>query len=381
MSKNDKVYKIMIAIPTNVIPLVDIPNEFNFNNFQLHFEYVECLDMVKVIYRKVGGLEIKQRLVMNNTIAKISNMLVYVYCPDELNRIRDKDNLCIPFNTIKLPTNSCIEDVMINDFQLVRKTCYNYGNPTIVYKYMNEIYMLIQFRNHNVVQMIDNYIYGLSPCLLLERGIPFKTFMTNLVNPLDRDYYETISLEILRQLCNVVSFLHRNNVIHSDIRLEHIIIVNNNVKLIDFGSSFYNEHEKNEEISDCMYNKAPEQIRSTDKWTNKIDIWALGIIGISMLRKNFNIIPSNLASIAQHELSQVIRDFINVFKFERIGKIVEYFLIVNPNKRLLPQTVSRRIERENGIVNIIILLNNNFNRDEQLTLVYNEPDNFEHHFI
>lgn len=381
MSKNDKVYKIMIAIPTNVIPLLDIPNEFNFNNFQLHFEYVECLDMVKIIYRKIGELEIKQRLVMNNSIAKISNMLVYVYCPDELNRIRDKDNLCIPFNTIQLPTNSCIEDVMINDFQLVRKTCYNYGNPTIVYKYMNEIFMLTQFRNHNMVQMIDSYIYSLSPCLLLERGIPFKTFMINLVNPLDRDYYETISLEILRQLCNVTSFLHRNNVIHSDIRLEHIIIVNNNVKLIDFGSSFYNEHEKNEEISDCMYNKAPEQIRSTDKWTNKIDIWSLGIIGISMLRKNFNVIPSNLASIAQHELSQVIKDFINVFKFERIGKIVEYFLIVNPSKRLLPQTVSRRIERDNGIVNIIILLNNNFNKDEQLTLVYNEPDNFEHHFI
>ena len=75
--------------------------------------------------------------------------------------------------------------------------------------------------------MIDNYHVSYNPCILLEKGIPLKTFMMKMVNPMDKIRYEIICLEILRQLCNVINYLSRNDIIHSDIRVEHIIIIGN----------------------------------------------------------------------------------------------------------------------------------------------------------
>lgn len=49
---------------------------------------------------------------------------------------------------------------------------------------------------------------------------------------------ETTAQVIFSQLCDALTYLHRNNVCHRDIKLQNIMIDENlNIKLIDFGHS------------------------------------------------------------------------------------------------------------------------------------------------
>ena len=203
-------------------------------------------------------------------------------------------------------------------------------------------------------------------------------FMMKMVNPMDKIRYEIICLEILRQLCNVINYLSRNDIIHSDIRVEHIIIIGNNIKLIDFSNAFSIEHEKSEEISECIENKAPEQLLSIYKWTRKVDVWAIGLIALNMLKKNYACISSNFALLNQSDITQMIKGYTEVYGYRQIGIICECFLVVNANKRLTPQTVSRRIEHINGIVQISTVFNPVNTTDEQIIFSEIKPD---HHFV
>ena len=368
----------MMVTPTSMILDVDIYSQVVFNSHVFYFEYLSELDIVRINYKNTITQTLGQRHIMKMVYIKIADMIVYMYSPEECVIGQYKDSQCIPFNAIHLPTNSCIEDVLLRGQQMVRKTCYNYQNPLVLYRYMNEIFMLRQLQHTNIIQMVDNYHVSYSPCILLEKGIPLKTFMMKMVNPMDKIRYEIICLEILRQLCNVVSYLSRNDIIHSDIRVEHIVIIGDSIKLIDFSNAFGTEHEKSEEISECVENKAPEQLLSIYKWTRKVDVWAIGLIALNMLRKNYACVSSNFALLNQSDLTQMIKGYAEVYGYRQIGMVCECFLVVNANKRLMPQTVSRRIEQMHGVVQISAVFNPVNTTDEQIIFSEIKPD---HHFV
>lgn len=81
-------------------------------------------------------------------------------------------------------------------------------------------------------------------------------------------------------IVEAVEFLHSNNIIHGDLKLENMMIdKNNNVKLIDFEASIYNDS--------CALNnsilKTTMDFLSPEKYFNEDigfynDIWALGLV-------------------------------------------------------------------------------------------------------
>ncbi|MGC8542568.1 MAG: FHA domain-containing serine/threonine-protein kinase [Vulcanisaeta sp.] len=88
------------------------------------------------------------------------------------------------------------------------------------------------------------------------------------------------AIEIMKQLCDAVSFMHRNNVIHRDIKPKNILVIRkeNIVKLIDFGTSryYYDQPMSNEAIISPGGYTAPEQRRFLS--SPQSDIWSLGAV-------------------------------------------------------------------------------------------------------
>ena len=108
-----------------------------------------------------------------------------------------------------------------------------------------------------------------------------------LLNHLD----EKEKITIMKQLAMSIQFLHRNGIIHRDLKLENILIdkrvVNDNVvlqtKINDFGLStfFLGNHKMEEKYGTLLY--LPPEIVLSHSYTKKLDIWDFGIIAFTIL--------------------------------------------------------------------------------------------------
>lgn len=77
-----------------------------------------------------------------------------------------------------------------------------------------------------------------------------------------------------------VKSLHKQGVIHRDIKLDNILLDKNmNPKLIDFGiSSFYDPQVLIYDTGGTPAYLAPEVIKAEGKITPKSDVWSLGVL-------------------------------------------------------------------------------------------------------
>lgn len=92
---------------------------------------------------------------------------------------------------------------------------------------------------------------------------------------------------ILTQLLNVVKFLHKNNIVHRDIKVDNILYdeVNNQVYLCDFEYCSNNEVKSFESVGTQAYSP-PELInRLSIIDYEKVDIWCLGLVFFIILSK------------------------------------------------------------------------------------------------
>ena len=82
-------------------------------------------------------------------------------------------------------------------------------------------------------------------------------------------------LHISYQIVKGMLYLHEKEVIHSDLKLENILMVGNKVKICDFGLSSQNSYHYG-------YVGTPEfmapEIILKEVYTDKVDVWSFGII-------------------------------------------------------------------------------------------------------
>lgn len=109
----------------------------------------------------------------------------------------------------------------------------------------------------------------------------------DLYSQLGKKYSECQLADMFFQLLSALSYLHKKQVVHRDLKLENIMIFDTEVskltketfyyiKLIDFGTTTpYPRHDK--EIVGSAYYLAPEVI-CDNYYTDKCDIWSAGII-------------------------------------------------------------------------------------------------------
>lgn len=134
-------------------------------------------------------------------------------------------------------------------------------------------------------------------------------------------------IKVLHDVCNGVSFLHSNGILHLDIKAANVLIysttstISNNIipttqihlvnqdpmsiqaKLSDFGLSIHTIKDfgkiVGKDLVTCTY-RAPEVFSTTGlgteprRYTKAVDIWSLGILFLRSLSPNLDIFPKEL---------------------------------------------------------------------------------------
>mmetsp|Transcript_10571 Transcript_10571/g.20355 ORF Transcript_10571/g.20355 Transcript_10571/m.20355 type:complete len:397 (-) Transcript_10571:1616-2806(-) len=86
------------------------------------------------------------------------------------------------------------------------------------------------------------------------------------------------------QLMKSIDHMHRNGIFHRDIKPENVLLVDDNLKLADFGScrGIYSKQPYTEYISTRWY-RAPECLLTDGYYNYKMDIWGVGCVFFEVL--------------------------------------------------------------------------------------------------
>ncbi len=155
------------------------------------------------------------------------------------------------------------------------KSHINESNPDIV----NEIEILKNLEHQNIVKIYEffegkKYFYIVTEYCNegnLKRKIDQKEFIT-----------EIDAAAIMFQLFSAIAYCNQNKIMHRDLKAENIMLNDKTifglpyVKIIDFGTAKIYENEYENIVIGTLYYMAPEVLNK--KYTNKCDMWSLGVI-------------------------------------------------------------------------------------------------------
>ena len=147
-----------------------------------------------------------------------------------------------------------------------------------------ELYIMKKIKHINVINLLDFYLsrengqlYLLMEYLQTDLS---KFFRENRENPnvMNENFLKNISFQIL----NGLNYLHENNIIHRDIKLENILYdpKNNIAKIGDFGLSRQFDYDLSIQYTDVgtYPYKPPELLLGLTHYTSSLDIWSTGCV-------------------------------------------------------------------------------------------------------
>lgn len=222
--------------------------------------------------------------------------------------------------------------------------------------YIPEIYRIIE-RDENLI--------------ILEEHIDGET-LENLLNYKMLNFDEKIVEKILLQICDCLTEIHKENIIHRDITLSNIMLTKNNeIKLIDFGIARIFDFKK---LSDTEFlgtrgYAAPEQYGLFDLEQSdfRTDIFVLAMSMKNLLGENYrgylkkilNRCTSLNPALRYQNISELIRDIKRekkFFYFKKFSFIIFFMMIffrfqsVGDVEKILSEEVEENNLQEKNIV-------------------------------
>ena len=175
----------------------------------------------------------------------------------------------------------CLNKVT-NKYVAVKK--FKETQDKLVQKTMKrELAMLQMLRHENVVEFQESFVSKGNFFLV------FEYVEKNLLEVLEESPHG-LSPKLIRslvyQMCKAVAYLHKNNMIHRDVKPENLLIDENlNLKLCDFGFARKVKLNKNNNNIDTMtdyvatrWYRSPELLLSGGIYGPEVDYWAIGCI-------------------------------------------------------------------------------------------------------
>lgn len=132
--------------------------------------------------------------------------------------------------------------------------------------------------NHPHIVRLKSFLYNITHYFLIfeyVRGQQLYDIIINKGSLSERD-----AQRYFRQLLSAIDYIHKNSIVHRDLKIENILIdENDNVKLIDFGlSNFYDNKMLLNTFCGSLYFAAPELLSGQRYCGPEIDVWSLGVV-------------------------------------------------------------------------------------------------------
>ncbi|KAL4706696.1 hypothetical protein ACJJTC_014451 [Scirpophaga incertulas] len=142
-----------------------------------------------------------------------------------------------------------------------------------------EVDVMRRLRHPRLIQLYDAYDWGKHMCVVLELITGGELFE----RVIDEDFVltERACTVFMRQICEGIDFVHRQNILHLDMKPENILCLTktgNRIKIIDFGlARFYDPEKKLQVLFGTPEFVAPEVV-NFDQIGYGTDMWSVGVI-------------------------------------------------------------------------------------------------------
>ena len=194
-----------------------------------------------------------------------------------------------------------------------------YDKPENNKRLINEISILQKIRHPNIVKLIEikktkSHIYIVTE--FCNGGSLFQN-LNKYIKAHRKAFSEEIVQYIMRQLVSAINYLHKNKILHRDLKLDNILVnfptdndKNNlnmlaaQVKLIDFGFATKLKSSHNNLTNTILgtpSNMEPHMLRNMENnqqslqgYDGKVDIWSLGTLCYEMLVGNMTFYGRNM---------------------------------------------------------------------------------------
>jgi len=185
--------------------------------------------------------------------------------------------------------------------------------PTEFEEKSEELSNLLLLDYGSIPKIIDVYKVNEGRYYILEyvQGITIEEYMKQY-----RLSFKSY-IDIMLSLTQTLEHVHCNGVVHGDLKSENILIgPQNNVYLIDFGSSFRDRDSK----SFTLEMVAPERLTDTFPPDERSDLYTLGLIFKSMLYDYMKV----------HKFNSIK----NLYQVKKMKRLILKCTMVNPNHRI-----------------------------------------------
>lgn len=134
----------------------------------------------------------------------------------------------------------------------------------------------------NVVRLLD-FLYSEKSFFLVFSFVRGEQLYESVVR--SGRITEDRARRYFRQIISALEYIHRNCIVHRDLKIENILVdENDNIRIIDFGlSNFYDNKSLLSTFCGSLYFAAPELLMSQRYQGPEIDVWSLGVILYVML--------------------------------------------------------------------------------------------------